>query len=216
MSFLLVKYQNGQVHSYFKISINLKLGVDVVSENHNAFIHNTDDNEDFKESDYLLQFYLSLLQSAVTDTELLLECLCEIEGRFAFIVFDENKKCVLASRDRHGSEPFYWGVTETGQLLFGTNYEDFSSCEPTAIAFPSGTLYVSQGDTSFENPGDNGWVVLGRKWPGRLFSFVKGCENEWRNVKEIPRVTSSGILNGLVYKMESDRDIMRKREKMNS
>lgn len=191
------------VHALFAGEVSQWPGFDAVSESHNAFVRD-DNTQGWNGSDWLLQFYSNM--DLVFDSDVILNCLSQVEGRFAFVVYDERRRRVTAGRDRDGSEKMYWGVTEEGQLLFGSSEEDLCQCEPSAVCFPAGTLYVSQGDTVAESPGEMGWVIEGQRWPGRLSSFVKGAKT-WRNVKEIPRVTSRGILSGAVYKVDSERDL---------
>ena len=33
------------------------------------------------------------------------------------------------------------------------------------------------------------------------------CDVEWRHIREIPRVTSRGVLHGSVYRIESEKDL---------
>lgn len=157
-----------------------------------------------KEAQWLLDFYSSL--DVLFDTDSILNCLSQLQGKFAFVLYDERRNRVTAARDKLGSEPLFWGVTDEGQLMLGTLASDLTACEPSAVAFPAGTLYVSQGDTVAVNPGEMGWVIEGQHWPGNLSSFVKGASN-WRTVKEIPRVKSNGTLSGAVYRVDSERDL---------
>ncbi|GMH32428.1 hypothetical protein BSKO_00262 [Bryopsis sp. KO-2023] len=192
------------IHALFSGEVSKWPGLDLVSASHNAFVSSEEKSEQ-NEAHWLLDFYQGL--EVVFDCDAILESLAQIEGRFGFVLYDERRKRVMASRDALGAEDLYWGVTEEGQLLLGTSAVDLDGCEPSAVTFPSGTLYVSQGDTVAENPGERGWVIAGNRWPGRLLSFVKGEENAWRHVKEIPRVTSRGTLCGAVYRVDSERDL---------
>jgi asparagine synthetase B (glutamine-hydrolysing) len=47
---------------------------------------------------------------------------------------------VLAARDAEGAQPMYWGSTEDGRLLFGTETNDLAGCEPTSTLFPAGVV----------------------------------------------------------------------------
>jgi len=195
-------------HVLFSGEVSKWPGLDLVKETHDAYLRDQEkESHTINESAWLLSFYLGLCECANLDHDAVLDCFSNIEGRFAFVIFDERSKRVLASRDANGDEPLYWGVTETGQLLFGTSPDDFEHCEPSATLFPSGTVYLSQGDTVAEHPGDKGWVILGSQWPGQLLSFVPDAQHKWRHVKEIPRVTSKGILCGSVYRIASDKDL---------
>jgi len=195
-------------HVLFSGEVSKWPGLDLVKETHDAYLRDQEkESHTINESAWLLSFYVGLCESANLDHDAVLDCFSNIEGRFAFVIFDEHRKRVLASRDANGDEPLYWGVTESGQLLFGTNSDDFDHCEPSATLFPSGTVYLSQGDTVAEHPGDKGWVILGSQWPGQLLSFVPDAQHKWRHIKEIPRVTSKGVLCGSVYRIESEKDL---------
>lgn len=191
------------VHALFTGEVSQWPGFDVVSESHDAFVRD-DTSQERNEANWLLDFYANM--DLVFDSDIILNCLAEVQGRFAFVLYDERRRRVTAARDREGAEKMFWGVTEEGQLLFGSAAEDLVRCEPSAVTFPAGTLYVSQGDTVAESPGEKGWVIEGQRWPGSLASFVKGAHT-WRNVKEIPRVTSKGTLSGAVYRVDSERDL---------
>jgi len=180
-----------------------------VSEAHDAFLRN-ETNTERSDAAWLLNFYASLSMNIQTghQEDGVLQSLSDVEGRFAFIVFDEHRRKVLAARDAEGKEKLYWGVTEEGQLLIGTHIEDLVACDPSAVQFPQGTLYMSHGDTVAENPDpEKGWVIAGEQWPGQLFSFIKGTRRPFRRVKEIPRVNSKGVLCGSVFRVESERDV---------
>ena len=77
------------------------------------------------------------------------------------------------------------GATHEGQLLLGSHIEDLDGCDPTATAFPGGTLFASERHTLAYLPGERGWVISDDgDYPGRLFSFVRGADGEhWRGVK---------------------------------
>lgn len=161
-------------HVLFSGEVSKWPGYDLVKETHDAYLRNQDkETDNINESAWLLSFYSGLCEYPNMDYDAVLDCFSKIEGRFAFVIFDERTKRVMASRDATGAEPLYWGVTENGQLLFGTSAMDFDHCEPSATLFPSGTVYLSQGDTVAEHPGDKGWVILGSQWPGQLLSFVQ-------------------------------------------
>ncbi|WP_434362084.1 amidotransferase 1, exosortase A system-associated [Parasalinivibrio latis] len=63
-----------------------------------------------------------------SDTEILLlswrawgtECVKHFRGMFAFALWDNREKVFFAARDRLGKKPFYYAVTDKGQLVFGS------------------------------------------------------------------------------------------------
>ena len=47
-------------------------------------------------------------------------CVERFNGMFAFAIWDRNQQCVFLARDRIGIKPLYYGVTEDGFCLFGS------------------------------------------------------------------------------------------------
>ncbi|MBQ5473907.1 MAG: asparagine synthetase B, partial [Lachnospiraceae bacterium] len=48
-----------------------------------------------------------------------------IYGMFALAIYDESKDELYCVRDQFGTKPFYYYVTESGKLLYGTMIRDF-------------------------------------------------------------------------------------------
>lgn len=153
---------------------------------------------------WLLSFYESFASCAEDSADRVLSSLSDVEGRFAFVLFDERRRRVMAARDAAGAECLYWGVIDEGQLLIGTDLSDLEACEPSATEFPAGTLYMSRGDTLAEHPGERGWVIAGEQWPGRLFSFVKKGGQHRRRHAARRRV--GGEENGQAGELEDEHD----------
>lgn len=193
-------------------------GVDAVQASHNAFLRNEQPAEE-DDAHWLLDFYRTFTDPDLDQEEGLrgascmgkaLECLAALRGSFAFCIYDSIRHRVLAARDREGACPMFWGCTETGQLLFGSNLSDLSGTNPTATSFPAGCLYTSESHMIAYSPGERGWFIAGDDMPGELVSFVEAEDLEhFKGVKAIPRITSKGLLCGTVYKVASTADMSR-------
>lgn len=49
----------------------------------------------------------------------------KLYGMFAFAIYDEKKDELYCARDHFGTKPFYYYLTENGELLYGTFIKDF-------------------------------------------------------------------------------------------
>mmetsp|Transcript_12018 Transcript_12018/g.25842 ORF Transcript_12018/g.25842 Transcript_12018/m.25842 type:complete len:293 (-) Transcript_12018:644-1522(-) len=200
----------GGVHVLFAGEVSEWPGINAVEAAHDAFVRNTEPPE-ADDAHWLLDFYDSFIStdSPHSHEEILqsaLECLSEIKGTFAFVIYDAVHHRVLAARDSEGGQPLFWGATDSGQLVFGSAIEDLGVCNPTATSFPKGTLFASERHSTY-NPGPEGWVIEGDEYPGELLSFLKADEDHWKSVKAIPRITSKGCVAGAVYHVSSQPDI---------
>lgn len=185
---------------------------DRVAANHNAYVTGEDSKELQDEATWLLNFYKVFLQSSThgVASEALLN-LTKLDGQFAFIVYDHGARRVMAARDSSGTQSFYWGFTMDGSLMFSSVLDDLVDCEPTATAFPSGSLFISETSSMACQPGMNGWTIGHHVVPGELLSFVPrkapSPTSPYRVVKAVPRVNSKGCLYGSVYRVASESNV---------
>ncbi|KAI8468857.1 MAG: aluminum induced protein-domain-containing protein [Monoraphidium minutum] len=200
----------GGVHILFAGEVGAWPGVNAVNAAHDAFMRGVPPPE-ANDAHWLLDFYRSFFTGGAVEEDAdkrALESLAQVQGSFAFVIFDELQHRVFAARDGEGAQPLYWGATGEGQLLIGSHLDDMEECNPTATHFPAGTLFASERHTVAFSPGDRGWVISEGDWPGRLFSFLRDSDGtHWRGVKAIPRVTSKGYLCGAVYKVASAQQL---------
>lgn len=69
-----------------------------------------------------------------TDTEVILcayhewgrSCLDRFNGMFAFVIFDRQKKCLFAARDRFGVKPLYYRVGTEGTIYFASEIKQLT------------------------------------------------------------------------------------------
>lgn len=199
--------QRDGVRAVFSGEISKWPGVDMMQVSHDAFMRGDDEDTVHDDATWLLDFYDTFKDFVGKDVlDLALNSLANVEGRFAWVIYDGDQKRVLAARDSEGCAALHWGTTDDGRFIFGSDPIDLTECNPSASPFPAGTLYASEGDTRASYPGDMGWVMTGEAWPGTLTSFVRGRpDNHWRDIKAIPRVTSQGCVCGAVYRVASER-----------
>lgn len=70
-----------------------------------------------------------------TDTEVLLAayaewgpaCLDQLQGMFAFVLIDRERRSLFAARDRFGIKPLYYHVTASGALAFASEIKQFTT-----------------------------------------------------------------------------------------
>jgi hypothetical protein len=182
---------------------------DGVAANHNAYMTGETSQD---EANWLLQFYKTFLQTSTHGVASeALQNLTKLEGQFAFVVYDHGSRRVMAARDSSGLQTFYWGFTADGSLMFSCDLDDLMDCEPSATAFPSGSLYISETSARAMQPGMYGWTIGHHVVPGELLSFVPkktpSTTCPYRVVKEVPRVNSKGCLYGSVYRVASESNV---------
>lgn len=202
---------DGQVSCVFAGQV-AQWPVDAIAHNHNAYVTGEESGVQ-DEASWLLNFYKVFLQSSTPGvaTEALLN-LTKFEGQFAFVIYDASTKRVMAARDTLGAQNFYWGFTEDGSLMFSSHLDDLLECNPSATAFPSGSLYISETEAKAFQPGACGWMIDNHVVPGDLMSFVPrktpSPSSPYRVVKEVPRVNSKGCLCGAVYRVASESNVV--------
>ncbi len=58
------------------------------------------------------------------------DCLAELNGMFAFALWDRNRGCLFLARDRLGKKPIYYATDSAERLLFGSEMAALA-CAPT-------------------------------------------------------------------------------------
>mmetsp|Transcript_4452 Transcript_4452/g.14429 ORF Transcript_4452/g.14429 Transcript_4452/m.14429 type:complete len:317 (-) Transcript_4452:82-1032(-) len=172
---------------------------DPVCDAHDAFLRNENPEND---AERLLRLYHLLVDSMDRGTALarVISALGMLSGHFAFVIYDHGRGTVLAARDGNGTNPLYWGSTDTEVLLISNRLDLLEDCDPTATEFPAGCVFISQGGVEAYEPGEHGFL-MGHTcpFPGKLFSYI----NPRHHVHGVPRITSKGVLNGMVYRVDS-------------
>lgn len=108
----------------------------------------------------------------------------DLNGKFAFILFDSSAKATFIAADTDGSVPFFWGTDSEGRLVLSDDAEIVKKgCGKSSAPFPKGCFFTtSKGLQSFEHP--------------------------LNELKAVPRVDSQGQVCGATYKVdvESKKD----------
>jgi asparagine synthase (glutamine-hydrolysing) len=96
-----------------------------------------------------------------SDTEVLLalyhekqeKCLLDLDGMFAFVIFDSKENTIFAARDRFGEKPFYYTIND-GLLYFSSEIKAFWEIGLNKNA-DAEMLYYYLRDAQLHHPFDN-------------------------------------------------------------
>ncbi|KAM6550304.1 hypothetical protein CsatB_000112 [Cannabis sativa] len=78
----------------------------------------------------------------------------DLQGNFAFVLFDANSGTLFTSRDRNGSVELHWGLAGDGSLVF-SNHSNIikEACSKSYGPFPPGCIFRNgSGLLSFDHP----------------------------------------------------------------
>ncbi len=102
-----------------------------------------------------------------------------IYGMFALAIYDESKDELYCVRDQFGTKPFYYYVTESGKLLYGTMIRDFidnpefkKELNIDMLQIYMSLTYVAGKDTFFKG--------VEKLMPGHYMTFKDGKINDVR------------------------------------
>ncbi len=77
-----------------------------------------------------------------------IEMFKKLDAEFALVIYDEEKRCIVAGRDPIGIRPLFYGYTkEDGQIVFASEAKAMIELVKEVHAFPPGHYYV---DGKFE------------------------------------------------------------------
>jgi asparagine synthase (glutamine-hydrolysing) len=66
-----------------------------------------------------------------------------MDGKFAFVLYDESKDLLFIGRDHVGLCPMYWGQNKDGSIYIASELKALEGlCEDYSV-FPPGHLYTS-------------------------------------------------------------------------
>lgn len=58
------------------------------------------------------------------------DCVKQLRGMFSFAIWDENRRCLFAARDRLGQKPFFY-VQRNNELLFASEIKSLLALDPS-------------------------------------------------------------------------------------
>lgn len=70
-----------------------------------------------------------------------LECAKELDGEFAFVIFDTDNNKIYAGRDPIGIRPLFYGYTDSGELIFSSEMKAINELCSYIQPFPPGHVY---------------------------------------------------------------------------
>lgn len=102
----------------------------------------------------------------------------DIQGKFAFIIFDSSSKATFIASDADGSVPFFWGTDAENHLVLADDVETVKKgCGKSFAPFPKGCFFSSTGG-------------------------LKSYEHPLNELKAMPRVDSSGQVCGATFSVD--------------
>ncbi|XP_028807552.1 stem-specific protein TSJT1 [Neltuma alba] len=102
----------------------------------------------------------------------------DLDGSFAFVVYDSKVGSVFAALGSDGGVKLYWGIAADGSVVISDDLEVIKEgCSKSFAPFPSGCMFHSEGG---------------------LMSF----EHPMNKVKAMPRIDSEGAMCGANFKVD--------------
>ncbi|KAF8388120.1 hypothetical protein HHK36_026786 [Tetracentron sinense] len=104
----------------------------------------------------------------------------DLNGKFAFILYDSSSKSTFVAADADGSVPFFWGTDFEGHIVLSDDAEVVKKgCGKSFAPFPKGCFFTTSGGLrSFEHP--------------------------LNELKAMPRVDSTGQVCGATFKVDAE------------
>ncbi|KAL8226467.1 hypothetical protein R6Q57_016299 [Mikania cordata] len=103
----------------------------------------------------------------------------DLEGSFAFVVYDSKAGTVFTALGSDGGVKLYWGIAADGSVVISDDLEVIKSgCAKSFAPFPKGCMFHSEGG---------------------LMSF----EHPMNKIRAMPRVDSEGVMCGANFKVDT-------------
>jgi len=103
----------------------------------------------------------------------------DLEGSFAFVVYDSKTGTVFTALGSDGGVKLYWGIAADGSVVISDDLEVIKAgCAKSFAPFPKGCMFHSEGG---------------------LMNF----EHPMNKIKAMPRVDSEGVMCGANFKVDT-------------
>ncbi|KAK8502803.1 hypothetical protein V6N13_093388 [Hibiscus sabdariffa] len=104
----------------------------------------------------------------------------DIQGKFAFVIYDSSSRATFIASDADGSVPFFWGTDAEGHLVLTDDTETVKKgCGKSFAPFPKGCFFTSSGG-------------------------LRSYEHPLNELKPVPRVDSSGHVCGATFSVDAE------------
>jgi len=133
-----------------------RLGINDLSENGDQPIVSNDGNvimmcngEIFNYKELISKYGLKTVSGSDCETILRLYenrtlNVAELNGDFAFIIFDKKKREILLGRDRVGVRPLFYGYAEDGSVIIASEVKCMSLCKRIFHVQPSSVVRINE------------------------------------------------------------------------
>ncbi|KAL2934512.1 Stem-specific protein TSJT1 [Bienertia sinuspersici] len=144
----------------------------------------------------IIEAYRSLRDRSSSPAD---HALRNIEGKFAFVIYDSSTKGTFISVDDEGSVPLFWGTDSEDHLVLSDNAEVMLKASGRSFApFPKGCFFTSTGGLkSYEHPLRElkavTWFDSAGQQCGSTFTVTEETKKENKNLgikSAMPRVGS--------------------------
>lgn len=127
------------------------------------------------EAMFLIEAYRTLRDRGPYPADQVLK---ELDGSFAFVVYDSRAGTVFAALGADGGVKLYWGIAADGSVVISDDVDVIKEgCAKSYAPFPTGCMFHSEGG---------------------LMSF----EHPMNKMKAMPRIDSEGAMCGANFKVD--------------